>query len=127
MGIINRMRKQNAIYWPPSTPDNFGRPTSGTLVELILDGADNYRVRWEDRIETFIDQYGTTQVSNAVVYVPQLPDGSDVTVGGYLWLGDIGDLTDEVVPLNNPGAYEVRRFDILPDLKNREKLRTAYL
>ena len=127
MGIINRMRKQNAIYWPPSTPDDFGRPASGALVELVLDGTSNYRVRWEDTIATFVDPQGTTQVSNAVVYVPQLPDASEVTVGGYLWLGDRADLTDDAVPLNNPGAYEVRRFDSLPDFKNKEKLRTAYL
>lgn len=127
MSLINRMRKQNAIYWPPSTLDNYGRPASGTLVELVLDGSTNYRVRWEDKIETFVNQQGTTQVSNAVVYVPLLPDGSEIAVGGYLWLGDRGDLTDEAVPLNNPGAYEIRRFDKLPNLKVTETLRTAYL
>ena len=127
MGIISRMRKQNAIYWPPATEDNFGRAGSGALVELTLDSGVNSRVRWEDKAEEFVDAAGTTQQSNAVVYVPRLPGGDEVEVGGWLWLGDRGDLTDEVVPGNNIGAYKVQRLDKLPTLKATEYLRTAYL
>lgn len=127
MGIITKMRRQNAIYWPPATADDFGRPGYGALVELVLDGANNYRVRWEDRVEEFIDAQGTTKQSSAVVYVPLLPDSSEVQVGGWLWLGDRDDLTDETDPRENAGAYEVQRLDKLPTLKATEWLRTAYL
>lgn len=128
MGIIDKMRKQNAIYWPPATPNDFGREGHGPLAELVLvAGAGNYCVRWEDRIEGFLDAAGTTRRSNAVVYVPRLPDGSEVEVGGFLWLGDRTGLTSEMIPGSNPGAFEIRRFDRLPKLKNNKTLRTAYL
>ena len=129
MGIINRMRRQNAIYWPPATPDDFGRPAHGALVELIQvpNGGANLRVRWEDVVDEFMDANGEKSLSRARVYVPQLPDGSEVAVGGWLWLGDRAGLTDEAVPRNNPGAYEVRRFDKMPTIRATEYLRTAYL
>ena len=127
MGIISRMRKQNAIYWPPATSDDFGQASYGTLVELTLEDGVNSRVRWEDKIEEFIDAKGTTKLSNAVVYVPVLPGGGELAVGGFLWLGDKADLTSETVPTSNAGAYEIGRVDKLPNLKNTEYLRTTYL
>jgi len=127
MSIITRMRKQNAIYWPPGTADDFGRVAPGTLVELTLAGGVNSRVRWEAQAKEFLDKDGTTQISRAVVYVPALPGGGEVAVGGFLWLGDRGDLDSETDPGANEGAWEVRRFDKLPNLKNTEYLRTAFL
>jgi len=127
MGLISRMRKQNAIYWPPAPADGFGRRGYGTLVEFVLTGGVNSRVRWEDRAEEFVDTKGTTVLSNAVVYVPVLPGGGEVETGGFLWLGDRADLTDESDPTNNSGAHEVRRGDKLPNFKATEFLRTVYL
>jgi hypothetical protein len=127
MGIISKMRKQNAIYWPPAGVDDFGRESHGTPIELTLADGVNSRVRWEDKIEEFVDAEGTTQQSNAVVYVPALPGGGEVRTGGHLWLGDRADLTDEANPENNEGAYPVRRMDKLPNLKATEYLRTVYL
>ena len=127
MSLITTMRRQDAIYWPPRRADDFGREGHGPPVELTLLPTVNYRVRWEDRIEEFMDAEGTTRTSRAVVYVPRLPDGSEVEVGGFLWLGARTDLTDEAEPMNNEGAYEVRRMDKFPDFHTREFLRTAYL
>ena len=128
MGILSKMRKQNAIYWPPAEADDFGKMSHGPLVELILiPGGKNYRVRWEERIDEFLDAKGTTALSSAVVYVPKLPDGSEIVVGGYLWLGDRSDLIDEAEPRNNPNAYEILRADTLPNFKASDYLRTAYL
>ena len=128
MGLITKMRRQNAIYWPPAGADGYGQPTYGELVELILtDGGVNYRVRWEDKSEQYLDAQGTTRTSSAVVYVPALPGPAEIVVGGYLWLGVRADLTDEVYPRNNPGAGEVMRFEKIPNLKATEFLRTVYL
>lgn len=127
MSIITKMRRQNAIYWPPGQPDGYGRPTMGALVELVLAGGVNSCVRWEDRVEDFIDFSGTTRTSNAVVYVGALPGGGEVQVGGWLWLGDRADLTSESDPRLNDNAYEVKRVDHLPNLRATEKLRTVYL
>ena len=127
MRIIDSMRKQAAIYWPPATSGDYGEQSHGALVELVQTGTGNYRVRWEGKTEEFQAPDGSVQRSMALVYVPQLPGGGEVQVGGYLWLGVRGDLTDEVDPRANPGAYEVRRFDTLPTLKANKTLRTAYL
>ena len=62
------------------------------------------------------------KLSKAVVYVDR-----DVEVGGVLMLGTEDDITDEDNPLRNNGAYEIQRFDKLPDIKVREYLRTCYL
>jgi len=127
MGIISRMRRQNAIYWPPSDLDDYGQRTYGSLVALTLVDGVNSRVRWEDRAEEFVDAEGTIVVSNSVVYCPELPGGGEMDVGGILWLGDRGDLTDETDPLKNTDAAEIRRFDKTPNFKATESLRTAYL
>lgn len=127
MGILNSMRRQDAIYWPPATTDSFGRPGYGTLVELVVTAGGNYRVRWEDVVEEFIDNEGTTQQSKAKVYVPVLPGGGEVEVGGWLWLGVVGSLTSTTDPRANEGAYEVRSMAKLPNIKATDFLRTAML
>jgi hypothetical protein len=121
------MRRQNAVYWPPSGFDDFGQRTYGTLVELTKSEGTNNCVRWEDRNDEFVDMDGTMVISSSVVYCPALSDGDEMVVGGFLWLGDRVDLADESIPSNNIGAAEIRRFDKMPNLKTTEFLRTAYL
>lgn len=127
MSLITNMRKQAAIYWPPAGTDDYGKPKQGDLVELVRSDDGNFQVRWEDVSQEFTDTQGTTRTSNALVYVPLLPDGSEVVPGGFLWLGNRSDLVNETNPGKNPGIHEVKRFDKLPTLKATETLRTAYL
>jgi len=141
MSLISKMRKQNAIYWPPAAADGFGRLTAGALVELVQTETGNFRVRWEDVAKEFVagssltlgtpaslgDTSGTVQTSEALVYVPRLPSGAEIQVGGFLWLGNRADLTSESDPRANAGAHQIKRVDKLPNLKNSEYLRTCYL
>jgi len=119
MSIITRMLKQKCTYWPPgSVPfDDYGQPQYGTAVQLSC--------RWEDVAEEFIGPGDTTEISRSVVYVE-----SDVEPGGVLLLSTLAAVTasgDLTVPKNNAGAWEIRKFDKLPNLKATEFLRTAYL
>ncbi len=114
MGIITRMRKQDAVYWPYASINQFGEKTVGDPVAII--------VRWEDKSEEFLDIDGQIQMSNAVVYVDR-----DMVVGSILMLGVIADITDSTNIKENDGAWEIRRFDKFPNLKVTEFLRTAYL
>lgn len=114
MGIITRMRKQDAVYWPISSVDNYGQPVLGTPVQI--------RCRWEDRNEEFVDVNGTQLLSSAVVYVDR-----DVVPGGVLMLGTLADITDADNPKENDNAYEIRRFDNLPDIRAKEFLKTAWM
>jgi hypothetical protein len=114
MRILDKVRKQKAVYWPMTSWDNFGQPMYGTAVEL--------RVRWDASTEEFLAQDGQRKLSNAVVMT-----GQDVTVGGILMLGE---LTTSVVtddPRANDGAFEIMRFDKTPTLKATKFLREAYL
>ena len=119
MSIITRMLKQTCVYWVPNDVpfDDYGQPQYGDAVEL--------KCRWEDEAVEFIGPTGTTEISRSVVYV-----ASDVEPGGVLFLGTLAVVTasgDLIVPKNNTGAWEIRRFNKIPNLKATEFLRTAFL
>ena len=121
MSIITRMRKQTAVWWPQQSAevagmdhDRFGQPQVSDPVQIS--------VRWEDVSEEFIDSNNTRQLSRARVYVDR-----DMSVGDILMLGKLTDITDAVNPKENINAWEVRRFEKLPNIKNTEQLRTVFL
>lgn len=110
MGIITRMLKQDAVYWPPASRDKYGRPGVGTPVAI--------RCRKEDINLQFTDLRGELRVSNAMFYVSR-----DVELGGYLWLGELADAPSD--PREHQGAYEIKQFMTIPKLNMRETLRQA--
>jgi hypothetical protein len=116
MSLISKMRRQTAVYWARTGTNDRGRAVFDNPVEL--------RVRWDGVVEEFVSPDGRTGLSHAKVYV-----GEDVTLGGILWLGTLADLTDaqEAAPLTITGAYEIRRFDTIPNMKATEFLRIATL
>lgn len=117
MSIITKMRKQDAVYWPPAKADNFGRPAYGAPVDV--------KCRWDDVAENFIDpKSGTVAVSNSKVYVDR-----DVALDGWLWLGTVATIPGGpgTPPGDVDGALPVRKFEKNPNLKASEFLRTATL
>lgn len=110
MGIITRMLKQTAVYWPPAGYDKYGAREIGTPVEI--------RCRKEDVLLQFTDIRGELKISNSVFYVSQ-----DVALGGYLWLGALADAPSN--PKTHQGAYEIKQFMTVPKLNMREILRQA--
>ena len=117
MSLITKMLKQWAVYWPLSSAevDAYGQPTYGTAVEI--------KCRWQARNEEVLDATGVLKSSKAKVYV-----ASDVDVGGVLWFGRLANVpTSTTEPKKNIGAWEIIRFDKMPDLKCRQYLRIAYL
>jgi hypothetical protein len=115
MSIITKMRKQTAVYWEPlGTRDEFGNNLFSDPVEIDC--------RWEDDVKQFVGRDGETYLSASIVYVDR-----DVEVGGVLLLGAIDSSMDAEEPLSRVGASEIKQFAKLPNLKNTEYLRTAYL
>lgn len=108
------MRKQKAVYWAAIGFDAFGKPEYSAPVEID--------VRWEDVAEEYMDENGVKQLSRSIVYVDR-----DTPIGGALFLGGLTDLDDDSVPFKNSGAYEIRAFEKLPNLRNTEILRTVRL
>lgn len=100
-----------ATYWGNPTPDGSGGSSFDTPVTLS--------VRWEERIEETVDENGEVFVSSARVYL----DGTDVDLGGYLYLGTsvVADPTDV------EGAYRIRNYSKIPTLKDISAERKAIL
>ena len=114
MSIIKTMRKQDAVYWPFSSINQFGKKSVGTAVPI--------RVRWDDVSEEFLDGQGERQLSKALVYVDRV-----MALGGILMKGTTSNITDAVDIKENANAWEIRRFDEIPDIKAKQFLRIAYL
>lgn len=113
------MLKQKAVYWALRSGadafDEFGQPQYDDPVQI--------RVRWVIKTMEFLGPKGTTELSNAVVYVDR-----DVEVGGVLMLGALMDIDSSlVVPKQNDETWEIRRFEKLPNLRNTENLRKVFM
>ena len=115
MALVTKMLKQKAVRWAKSGTDTYGADTWSAAAEVS--------VRWEDKAVLFMDKNNVQTVSSAVVYV-----GSDVKVGDWLWLGTLISLpSGSVDPRKVAGAYEVKSFGKVPNLKCTLFLRTCYL
>ena len=107
---------QVAVYWGSPVNTGAGDRTFAVPVEI--------NCRWMQKAVLFVDQTGQTKVSKAVVMVDQ-----DVDLGGYLYLGDLGDLSsaEELDPLTIAEAHEIRAFDRSPTFRGNESVRKATL
>jgi hypothetical protein len=122
VSLITRMLKGKCTYWPLASAesasgqdfDSYGQPQYGTPVELDC--------RWENKTVEFVAANGTQQLSKAVIYV-----SSDVVVGGVLLESELADVSDQENPFNNEGACEIKGFDKMPNIRQTEYLRTAYV
>jgi hypothetical protein len=94
-------------------PNGFGGYTFA--LPTVLDG------RWEERTERFLSDAGKETISKAIAYL-----SADVLTEDYLMLGD----TSEADPTNltdGKTAYQVERFDKIPDVRNLTFERKAYM
>jgi len=119
--LISRMRRQTGVYWAFQNTESGGAAYDGDGQPLYTDPVE-IECRWDDLSEQFIDYVGTEQVSRSLVYVDR-----DMKPGEVLFLGELTDLDSEDVPKDNEGAWEIRKFEKNPNLRNTETLRTAYL
>lgn len=114
MGIITSSRKQKVVYWPPGKSDDFGRTQYGDPVEV--------NARWDDMSVHFLDAFGETVTSEAVVMVDR-----PMKIGGWLWLGRLQDV-EFSDPSKNEGAKKIRSFQANQKLKpSSEIFRQAFL
>jgi hypothetical protein len=103
--------RQVATYWGSPEMDGFGGVSYGPP-SLI-------RCRWEDRIETFMDQEGNEKISKSVVYTYDRLD-----VDGYLAPGNYTTVLD---PTELDEAMLIQRSDEIPDLRLLNYERRSYL
>ena len=108
-------RPQTAVYWAPSTLDGFGNVTFADPIEIA--------VRWENKVELFIDDKGKEQKSAAVVYPI-----SAVLLEGYLYLGELLDLSSaEENDPKSTTAKEIRGVSVSINVRGTQMLYKAWL
>lgn len=114
MSIITRMRKQQALYWEVAVKDGKGGHTFADAV--IID------CRWEDITTDQISDKGEKIVSSTTVYVDR-----DVLLDGYLakYENELPLITDNPEKIRE--AFKIVKFNKLPNLRNTEELKTAFL
>lgn len=110
------MLRQTAVLWANPTSDGQGGRTFDDPVET--------NVRWEQQQELFTDASGQERLSRAVVFIDR-----DVAVGEYLFLGGLDDLSsaEESDPLIVGDAYEIMKFEKIPDLSASRSVRKVWL
>lgn len=113
MSLIVTMRQQKAVWWKRLTPNEEGEFTYDAPVEIDC--------RWEDVAQEFMNSKGQKEMSKATVYVDRLME-----VGDRLKEGAI-DSNTTVSPLTDNDAFEIQRFDKMPNRRNTETLLTAIL
>lgn len=113
---ITKYLKDTAVYWEYTGMDGFSKPSFAAGTEL--------KVRWEDRQEIFVSQYGSELVSRAIIHVPQT-----IPTESFFYFGTLSDLTDsqKADPRLVPTAFAVKAYRRLTDLKSHNTLRKVYL
>lgn len=113
MSLISRMRRQDAVYWPPLVrADRFGQERFGEPVAI--------RCRWESNISQRIEQNGTVHVVTDMAYVDR-----QLSLGGRLALGSLDEMENVATP--TAASQEIVAFSELPNLRNTETLYTAFM
>lgn len=113
MSIITRMRKQTAVWWQRTGRDVTGDPSFADPVEIDC--------RWDDKQELFVDVNGDEKISRATVYVDR-----DMSPGDWLKLGELESSTPDD-PRDTTGAWEMRDWNKMPNLRATEYLRFTHL
>lgn len=115
MGIINKMRKQKAVWWRKTGTDAFNQEKYAPPKQI--------KCRWDIKSQVFYTEDEEEAVSKAVVFVDR-----SMKPGDILKLGEL-DTEIKDAPLDNEDVFKIRGFDEINKLKPKasEVLRKAYL
>jgi len=125
MGIESVIRKfcvQTAVYWGNPKESGMGGFTFDNPVELTPPASG---VRWEEKTQLVATGRGAEEVSDAEILVCQ-----DLDIDGYLYLGNLSDLTAEekADPTQVEGARQIMSRSKIPMVfSTTEFVRKVYL
>jgi hypothetical protein len=123
MSLIVRMRKQKAIYWALASQEESGSVAFDDEGQAVFADPVEITCRWEDVVNQIPQRDGTMLGSSSKVYVDR-----DMNVGEMLLLGELDDIDSGF--RDDPkeaGALAIMNFSKIPNLRNTELLRVAYL
>ena len=115
MALVNKMRRQRAVWWEQTGTNHYGKDTYAEPVEI--------RCRWEDKQGTVTGENQEITNFKSEVYVDRIMKTGDV-----LKLGELDSSTPSD-PSEEQQAYRVVGFSNIPDIRNRpgRNLMIAYL
>lgn len=122
MSIIEKMRKQKAVWWKKTGADKFGKNTYDAAIEV--------KCRWENGEGETINSQGITVPSSCTVYVDRT-----MTPGDVLMLITLAELSAPQISSQDPErlvvgvavGLAINNFTIKPNLRNTKKVYTASL
>lgn len=122
--LLTRVCTEDAVYWGAPVEDGYGGKTFAVPVDI--------KTRWEkkDQLAKGWDSKGNEITYSYLVYVLQ-----DVKQGGYLYQGQLADLSTEEkanpkLVTDSSGealAHEIKLFEKIPSLGSAEFVRRAFL
>ncbi|MFA5758304.1 MAG: hypothetical protein WC942_02875 [Clostridia bacterium] len=77
--VVRRFSVQTAVYWGNPVKDGFGGMSYDEPIEV--------KVRWEEGVKVYSDNYGKEIRSDATILSP-----IDLDIQGIIWLGNLLDL-----------------------------------
>ncbi len=116
MSLITRVLRQDAVYWAPSATIGYDGKPSGFLAPVAV------KVRWSNKERFHVLETGTQVLSQSDIMI-----NIDVKKTGFLYLGALVDVVAVTDPNTQEGAWEIMKFDKIPNLRATEFLRKAYL
>lgn len=114
MNILAGKLNQTLVYWASPVQAGDGGATFDDPVELSG--------RWTLKQEKFVDFHGEERISHSLIYLDQ-----DVDIGGYLFLGGLGDLNSDEDPQKQDEARRIMQFKRITNVKGTEDVRKAWL
>ena len=113
MSIISRMRRQKAVWWQRLTPDQYGKFSYASPVEIDC--------RWDGCGKEFRNEMAEVQMSAATVYPDRVMAQGDMLQEGEL------EFETPIDPTGVITAHAIIKFETTPNLRNAETLYTALL
>ena len=112
MSLASRNLHEDITHWPYAGPDTYGGYAAFNTAVVI-------KGRWEDADKLNEESTTREEVSEAVVYTVV-----DVQIGDFLARGDQTAQSD---PTTVAGAWKVRDYSRMTDLRNLNTIRKAML
>lgn len=122
MSVVARILPHTAVYWAPDTLNVTGNHSYITGREVA--------VRWQDRVELFVDAQGKERQSSSIVYYDSTDD--DLRIDGRLYLGTLASLSaaqqaDPTVESGTAKTWRIRLGQDSPNLPATETLGKLFL
>jgi hypothetical protein len=108
MGLIERIRIHELVYWAPKGTDAFGNITFEQPIEI--------KGRWEDGVHEKVLMKTSEVITHARVYVDRV-----LEPGGYLMRGALETL-QVMLPPPSDTAYEIKLYKELPNIRGNKIL-----